>query len=149
LLTAADGFVLDSFFEGWSLASMEALFAGLPVVLSEVGGAREQIDGSTARGYLVANPLGDPLRVDWEGVGMARYRPQVNRDEFVAAMKRLIADRDDYLANREALATESAARFSAEACLVQHAAVLRAVATGSDLPGGHDAPAAARDIIPI
>ena len=43
LLAAADGFVLDSFFEGWSLASMEALFAGVPMVLSEVGGAREQI----------------------------------------------------------------------------------------------------------
>jgi glycosyltransferase involved in cell wall biosynthesis len=149
LLAAADGFVLDSFFEGWSLASMEALFAGLPVVLSEVGGACEQIGGSTARGYLVANPLGDPLRVDWEAVGMARYRPQVNRDEFAAAMWHLIADRDDYLANREALATESAARFSADACLAQHVAVLRAVATGSDLPSGHDAQTAAKDIVPI
>jgi glycosyltransferase involved in cell wall biosynthesis len=148
LLAAADGFVLDSFFEGWSLASMEALFAGLPVVLSEVGGAREQTGGSSARGYLVANPLGDPLHVDWEAVGRARYRPQVNRDEFAAAMEHLIVGRDDYLANRKALAAESAARFSADACLRQHAAVLRAVATASDLPGGLDAQAAARDIIP-
>ena len=139
LLAAADGFVLDSFFEGWSLASMEALFAGLPVVLSEVGGAREQIGGDPARGYLVANPLGDPLRVDWQAVGEARYRPQANSDEFSAAMDRLLANRQDYLANREKLAAESAARFSAGACLAQHAAVLRAVATGSGLPrGGQD-----------
>ena len=98
LLAAADGFVLDSFFEGWSLASMEALFAGLPVVLSEVGGAQEQIGDDPDRGYLVANPLGDPLAVDWASVGAAQYRPQVNRDELVAAMHRLVADRGHYLA---------------------------------------------------
>ena len=49
-------------------------------------------------------------------------------------MRRLIADRDEYLINRERLATESAARFSADVCLARHAAVLGAVATGADLP---------------
>jgi glycosyltransferase involved in cell wall biosynthesis len=131
LLAAADGFVLDSFFEGWSLASMEALYAGLPVVLSDVGGAREQISDDPARGYLVGNPLGDPLTVNWESVGAARYRPQVNRDELAASMERLIANRQDYLCNREQLAAESSVRFSAEACLAQHAAVLRKVANGT------------------
>jgi glycosyltransferase involved in cell wall biosynthesis len=134
LLAAADGFVLDSFFEGWSLASMEALFAGLPVLLSEVGGAREQIGDDPERGYLVPNPLGDPLAVDWASVGAARYRPQVNRAELNRAMERLITDREFYLHNRERLAAESAARFSAEVCLTRHAAVLTAVAAGADLP---------------
>ena len=139
LLAAADGFVLDSFFEGWSLASMEALFAGLPVVLSEVGGAREQIGDKPERGYLVTNPLGDPSSVmDWESMGVARYRPQVNRDELVSAMHDLVADRERYLGNRERLAAESAERFSADSCLTQHAAVLTAVATGTDLPGSPD-----------
>jgi glycosyltransferase involved in cell wall biosynthesis len=142
LLAAADGFVLDSFFEGWSLASMEALFAGLPVVLSEVGGAREQIGGDPARGYVVANPLGDPLSVDWDAAGAARYQPQVNRDELAAAMGELIAGRGDYLDNRAQLAAESAARFSADTCLARHAAVLRAVVTGAGLPHGDDARAA-------
>jgi glycosyltransferase involved in cell wall biosynthesis len=137
LLAAADGFVLDSFFEGWSLASMEALYAGLPMVLSDVGGAREQIGGDPARGYLVANPLGDPLAVNWESVGAARYRPQVNRDEFAAAMEQLIVNREEYLRDRERLAAQSAERFSADACLAQHADVLRRVATGAmPHPGG-------------
>jgi glycosyltransferase involved in cell wall biosynthesis len=134
LLAAADGFVLDSFFEGWPLASMEALFAGLPVVLSDVGGAREQIGDDPARGYVVANPLGDPLSVDWESVGAARFRPQANGEELAAAMEHLIAGRNDYMRDRSRLATESAARFSAEACLARHAAVLRAAATGTALP---------------
>ena len=134
LLAAADGFVLDSFFEGWSLASMEALCAGVPVVLSDVGGAREQIGGDAARGYLVANPLGDPLSMNWESVGAARYRPQVNRDDFVKAMENLVVERKGYLRNRGRLATESTERFSADVCLARHAAVLHAVATGADLP---------------
>jgi glycosyltransferase involved in cell wall biosynthesis len=138
LLAAADGFVLDSFFEGWSLASMEALFAGLPVVLSDVGGAREQIGGDPARGYLVANPLGDPLSVDWDSVGTARFRAQVNRDELVSAMDRLAADREVYVQDRQRLASESAERFSADSCLAHHAAVLRAVAIGADLPGSKE-----------
>ena len=133
LLAAADGFVLNSFFEGCALSSMEALCAGVPVVLSDAGMAREQIDGDRTRGYLAANPLGDPLSVDWESIGEARYRPQVNREEFVTAMEQLVVNREDYLGGREQLAAESAVRFSADVCLAQHAAVLRSVATGGDL----------------
>ena len=129
LLAAADGFVLDSFFEGWSLASMEALFAGVPTVLSEVGGAREQISDDSARGYLVPNPLGDPLKVNWEAMGAARYWKQINQIELTNAVKCLIVNRDYYLRNREQLAAESARRFSAESCLTQHAAILRTAAT--------------------
>ena len=141
LLAAADGFVLDSFFEGWPLAPMEALFAGLPVVLSDVGGAREQVGGNPARGFLVANPLGDPLRVDWESMRTARYRAQANRDDLVAAMRRLVDGRQGYLANRAQLAAESAARFNGTACVARHAAVLHAAASGADLPRLQNVPA--------
>jgi glycosyltransferase involved in cell wall biosynthesis len=141
LLAAADGFVLDAFFEGGPLVSMEALCTGVPVVLSEAGMAREQIGADPARGYLVANPLGDPLLADWESMGAACYRPQVNRDELATAMGYLVANREDYLRGRERLAAESAVRFSADACLARHAAVLVAVATGADLPGSDNADA--------
>lgn len=144
LLAAADSFVLDAFFEGGPLVSMEALCMGVPVVLSDVGMAREQIGDDPSRGYLVANPLGDPLRVDWESMGVACYRPQVNRDEFATAMEHLVANREDYLRDRERLAAESAVRFSADACLARHAAVLLAVATGAGLPGGDNAAATTR-----
>ena len=93
LLAAADGFVMDSFYEAWSLASMEALYIGVPVVLSDVGGAREQVGDDPARGYVVANPLGDPLEVGWEAMAKMQYRPQVNREELAAAMDHLINGR--------------------------------------------------------
>jgi glycosyltransferase involved in cell wall biosynthesis len=134
LLAAADGFVLDSFFEGWPLASMEALHAGLPVVLSDMGGAREQVGDDPSRGYLVANPLGDPLQVNWESMRIARYRPQPNQDELVTALEKLVAGRHAYLRDRAQLAAESAARFRGETCVAHHAAVLQAVTSGAELP---------------
>ncbi len=135
LLAAADGFVLDSFFEGWPLASMEALCAGLPVVMADVSGAREQIGDDVRRGYMVANPLGDSL-VDWSACSAAKYRPQANREELAAAIERLISERARYQRDRQRLAAESAARFSAAQWAERHAAVLRAAASArpEDLP---------------
>jgi glycosyltransferase involved in cell wall biosynthesis len=144
LLAAADGFVLDSFFEGWPLASMEALVNGLPVIITDVGGAHEQICGEPARGYVVPNPLGDPLLATWASSAAAQYRAQANRDELVATMALLVANRDDYLRNRDCLAAESAVRFSAGTWLERHAGVLRAAARGGDPAGTHAASTAAR-----
>lgn len=123
LLAAADAFVLDSFFEGWSLASMEALTAGLPVVLSEVGGAREQVGGGRG-GYIVPNPAGDPRKVDWKAIRRARYRVQENKDGLVDAMAAIVEARDHWAASRHQLREESLGRFSAKAWVNAHARIL-------------------------
>ncbi|MFI7430431.1 glycosyltransferase family 4 protein [Micromonospora sp. NPDC049836] len=129
LLAAADAFVLDSFFEGWSLASMEALVAGIPVVLPDVGGAREQLAGGR-RGHLVANPAGDAELVDWQVINDLRYRPQRNRPELVAAMSSMIRERAAWASARQRLRDEATALFSPDESLAGHARVLRAVALG-------------------
>lgn len=126
LLAAADAFVLDSFFEGWSLASMEALHAGLPVVASDVGGAREQLGRDGERGYLVPNPLGDPLSVSWTAIGARCYAPQVNQAELVTAMASIVRDREHWTARRELLAAESERRFHPDRCARAHAELLHA-----------------------
>jgi glycosyltransferase involved in cell wall biosynthesis len=134
LLAAADGFVLDSFHEGGPLSSMEALCAGVPVVLSDVGCAREQVGDDPARGYVVGNPLGAPLPVNWEMVAAARFRPQANRAEFASSMDTLVAERERYAAARDWLAEDSRRRFSPELCVARHAQVLTAAAVGAPLP---------------
>ncbi|GIH11009.1 hypothetical protein Rhe02_90760 [Rhizocola hellebori] len=133
LLAAADVFVLDSFFEGWSLASMEALVTGLPVVMTDVGGAREQLDGP-GRGVLVANPAGDAERLDWDIISDLRFRPQPNEDELVKALSTVLDGVPGFAARREQLAAESRAAFPATLCLQRHAEVLRAVARKEPLP---------------
>jgi glycosyltransferase involved in cell wall biosynthesis len=58
----ADALVMPSFFEGWSLAITEAVLAGLPVIATDVGGAREQLRGTD--GILLA-----PAREDLASLG--------------------------------------------------------------------------------
>jgi glycosyltransferase involved in cell wall biosynthesis len=123
LLAAADAFILDSFFEGWSLASMEALAAGLPVVLSEVGGAQEQVGGGGC-GFIVPNPGGDPLRVDWQAIRAARYRRQENQDAVVDAMEMLVEGQDHWAATRDELRAEARDRFSPSEWVQGHAGAL-------------------------
>jgi len=126
LLGAADVFVLDSFFEGWALASMEALAAGVPVVLSDVGGAREQLTGSIVGGALVSNPAGDPTGLTWETMMRARYLRQGNRDELVEAMLRVA--RGDGVATRAEIAADARERFASARSVAAHAELLRRVA---------------------
>jgi glycosyltransferase involved in cell wall biosynthesis len=135
LLAAADGFVLNSFFEGWPLASMEALSAGLPVVMTEVGGAREQVGTDGERGYIVLNPLGDAAAVTWESASRERFRPHLNRTALVAAMTSVIKDREYWVSVRSTLAQESKRRFSPRTCAEQHARVLRCASAHCTLSG--------------
>lgn len=93
LLAAGDAFVLDSFFEGWPLATTEAIAAGLPVVVSDTGGAAELIARAPAGSVLVANPTGPAAEVTDRTARAARRhaRRQRNRDELSAALVDLTA----------------------------------------------------------
>jgi glycosyltransferase involved in cell wall biosynthesis len=134
ILAAADAFVLDPFFEaGFPLASMEALCAGLPVVISDVAGSREQMGENGRRGFVVDNPLGDADAMDWRSMGRARFSGQVNRAALVEAMSAIVADRDRWQDAREGLRAEAVTRFSADICLQRHAEVLTCAAAGERL----------------
>ncbi len=58
----ADAFLLPSLWEGCSLAVEEALCAGLPAVLSDVGAAREQLENG--KGEIVAPPFASITELD-------------------------------------------------------------------------------------
>lgn len=133
VLAAADCYVMDSFFEGWSLSVTEALACGLPVVTSEVGGAREQLGQDGERGFVVPNPLGDAATADWRGARDARFIRQPNRRYFVEAMASVVEQRSYWINKRAALAEESRIRFSPQACATAHAEVLFATAASGRL----------------
>ena len=66
ILSASDFFILNSFFEGWSVAATEALLMGLPLIHSDCGSAAELVgQGQNRRGVVVPNPAADPLDLDW------------------------------------------------------------------------------------
>lgn len=91
LLSAADAFLLNSFFEGWPVAATEAAAAGLPLVLSDVGGARELVSADPSRATLLPNAAGDAAEVSDARVRAARRhaRRQRNRDDLADAVRRL------------------------------------------------------------
>lgn len=87
LLGAADVFLLDSFFEGWAVAASEAALAGLPIVISDVGGARELVS-LDQRSICVANPSGGADEISDARVRRARRasRNQENAEELTQAL---------------------------------------------------------------
>ena len=107
---AADAFVFPSLKEGWGLAVLEALAAGLPVLTTDIEVFREYLSDHTA--LLV--PPGDA-------------------EKLASALIRLATD-----ANlRERLARsgpEVAGRFTWDACANRHIDIYRAVAKGSTDP---------------
>ncbi len=104
---SADAFVFPSVKEGWGLAVLEALSAGLPVLTTDIEVFREYLDDDTA--LLV--PPGDV-------------------EELTRALVRLVQEP----ALRQRLAACGpgiARRFTWEACASRHIEIYRAVSQGS------------------
>lgn len=77
----ADAFLLPSYWEGWSLALAEALCAGLPIVATDVGGAREQ--AAVPGVHLVRPPFGSVAEL--EHGNLPRY-PGEEQPRFVSEL---------------------------------------------------------------
>ncbi len=56
LMDASDVFIIDSYYEGWSMAATEALYCGLPLIHSECGSGIELTAGGF-NGILIDNPI--------------------------------------------------------------------------------------------
>ena len=74
LLTAGDAFLLNSFFEGWPVAATEASAAGLPLILSEAGGAMELVSRDSEFSIMTPNPAGEAAGISDKFVRAARRR---------------------------------------------------------------------------
>lgn len=55
LLEAADCFILDSYYEGWSIAATEAAYSGLPIIHSRCGSCKE-LTQNMKYGISIPNP---------------------------------------------------------------------------------------------
>jgi glycosyltransferase involved in cell wall biosynthesis len=129
LLAAADAYVSDSFFEGWSVAASEAAWAGLPLILSDCGGSRELVGDDGARGTVVPNPVGDPLAV---GPQVIRTPPaehaRVNEEALAGAMAQTIENMDHWRDRAEGMRSEARALLRPDAMAAAYASVYRQLA---------------------
>ncbi|TFD84562.1 glycosyltransferase [Cryobacterium lactosi] len=138
LLAAADAFLLNSFFEGWPVAATEAWTAGLPLILSDVGGARELVARDPGRSVLIANAVGDANEVTDARVERSRWesRHQRNSAEFGDAIRCVV---DTVHRERTVPAASCDSSDGVDAMIAAHARVLRLAALG-DASGGSTLP---------
>jgi glycosyltransferase involved in cell wall biosynthesis/SAM-dependent methyltransferase len=94
LMAISDCFLLPSLIEGWSIAVMEAMYSGLPLILSDVGSARDVIEDGDI-GIVVPPPYEDIRELTTEDIHR-RYADDshlANLDALVEAMLTIGRDR--------------------------------------------------------
>ncbi len=90
----ADVLLLPSVVEGWSIAMTEALYFGLPLILSDVGGARDVISEDWI-GIIVPNSFGDITNLRGENLGKyTQERSPKNLEQLVQAMEEMISRKE-------------------------------------------------------
>lgn len=113
LLSAANVFTLNSFFEGWSMAATEALFTGLPLLLSDCGSARELVGVNGERGVIVPNPAVEPINLTREIINRQYPLAQhCNSEALAEAMKTLVGQGEMWDAKREEIRAVAGESFS-------------------------------------
>lgn len=129
VLSAADAFVSNAFFEGWSLAATEALWMGRPVILSDCGGSRELIGDDERRGILVSNPGGDPSTLGMQQINApAEGVAAANREGMQRAVRSFIADRARWASRSDEIMGDARACWSADRMAASYASIFRAAA---------------------
>jgi len=115
VLSAADAYVSNSFFEGWSIAASEAVWNGLPLVLSDCGSARQLVGDQGERGRVVPNPLGDPLDVTMDRLEEPqRALMEANEQALAGALVEVLAAREAWFGRRDEIARYARAEVSPE-----------------------------------
>jgi GT2 family glycosyltransferase/glycosyltransferase involved in cell wall biosynthesis len=120
-LSAADVFVINSFYEGWSLAATEALHAGLPLIHSDCGSAAELVGEDHKRGMLIPNPASEPLELNWDLLTKTMWQTsQPNTDYLIKAMCQMIENRAKWNIRRSEIRKHAVKSYSIENMLREY-----------------------------
>jgi len=114
LLDASDLFLMDSYYEGWSVAATEALCHGIPVIHSDCGSGRE-LTSEGCLGILCSNPLKQLEKCNSiELYELMHAGRNDNIEELVSAMWQMYRDREYWKTKRNTIKNLAKERFSFE-----------------------------------
>lgn len=127
LLQAADVFLMDSYYEGWSVAATEALFSGLPVIHSDCGSGSELV-AEGRNGVLVPNPLLEIEKYDNMDLYDAMHAGKnENMASFAGAMLAMWEEREYWKTQKSSIAQYAADTFSFERMLGRYIEVYHSI----------------------
>lgn len=107
LYSAADVFVMPSYYEGWSIAATEALYSGLPIIHSMCGSAKELLNNGE-NGIMISNPAGDIT--EWKVDELLHSMNGVsssNVEELREAMKKMYEKKEEWEQKRGEISARS------------------------------------------
>lgn len=112
LYKMADIFVLDSYYEGWSIAATEALYDGLPIIHSMCGSAKELIQDGRY-GIIVSNPAGKLDELSNEDIIRKINRFEFdNTQEIASAIIKMLKCNTEWKSKKRLIAKEASELFS-------------------------------------
>ena len=118
--------MLNSFYEGWSLAATEALITGVPLIHSNCGSAYQLAGENQERGIVVPNPACAPLDLTGEQVQRKGYTSQqANTDILAGAMAQMIDERFAWLEKKDSIRDYAVDNFSFERTLDSYSRLIR------------------------
>jgi len=132
MFAMADAFLLPSFIEGWSIAMNEAMAFGMPLLLTDTGGASEVIESEDI-GIVLPNEYGPVTALDCALLDRLAYH---GRDFRIAAgladaMERFADDRAHWAAAGARGREKLRQRYALADVVRRHEAVMQAVATAA------------------
>lgn len=111
LMEISDALIVNSYYEGWSMAATEALYSGLPLIHSDCGSGVELI-AEGRNGVLISNPLKDIDKYTadelWNKMKMGESD---NIYELVTAML-ILLDNYEKKYNKEKISNYAKEKFS-------------------------------------
>ena len=114
LLDAVDAVIIDSYYEGWSMAATEALYKGLPILHADCGSGAELVAGGQ-NGYLTGMVIKNMLDMTAVQLNDAMQAGvNENIEETAAAMWDVMTNRADWAARRMEIRQYAIRNFSTE-----------------------------------
>lgn len=120
LLNAADVFVLNSYYEGWSIAATEALSCGLPLIHADCGSGRE-LTAEGRNGILIDHPLQDVVSYNSAMLYDVMHAGiNENVEQLVVAMLTMLEQKEYWMGQRDAIRQYAIENFSSSKVLGQY-----------------------------
>lgn len=127
VLLDSDCALLPSSYEGFSIASLEYMFFGLPSILTDVGSARD-VNENEDTGIIVDAPF-EVSMLDNERIHQNSLDQRAsNVDSLAHAMKRMIAEKDVWALKRQSIA-EKADKYSIDMTVDKYVKLIEEVTT--------------------